>query len=178
MIGASWCTEMRFHGDATTHTVRSQTFWHHLEMRLYMSGLRTTLRRIVSARNRSPVPASPVLGIPRRHYVSSELIRYSPPAPPKASRPAEEASEREWNSFTLRNKVEHLLKTKNLEAAIRLLQRVRVPQSVYSWNLVIKHLAHTGSYTDAYKIYQQVRIPRLGCSRVLCNMYAMGVDGR
>ena len=144
-----------------------------LEMRLYISGLRTPLRRIVSARDRSFLASSVLGGIPRRYYASSAKIQFSAPAPPATSRPAdqnEEELEREWNSFTLRNKVEHMLKMKDPEAATRLLQRVRVPQSVYSWNLVIKHYAHMGSYTDAYKVYQQVSIPLLVCLCVLCDM--------
>jgi pentatricopeptide repeat protein len=64
------------------------------------------------------------------------------------------------------------LNMKDPEAARRLLQRARIPQSVYSWNLVIKYYAHKGNYLDAYKTYQQVFIP---CLRSLAWSYFVSI---
>ena len=60
------------------------------------------------------------------------------------------------NSYGLRNKIEHYLRMKNLEAAERELKRTRLDGSVFSWNLVIKYYAKLGKYDEAERIYQLV----------------------
>lgn len=64
--------------------------------------------------------------------------------------------EPERNSYALRNKVEHFLRMENPEAARKLLQRVRMPGSVFAWNLVIRYYGKQRDYPSAYKTYQQV----------------------
>ena len=122
--------------------------------------LRNTLRLLTSSKSslRTKSLSHPSINVPLRRYNTAAATQ-QPLAVPPIARPEETIEEKEWNSFSLRNKVEHWLKMKDPEAARRLLQRVRVSQSVYAWNLVIKYYAHKGNYTDAYKTYQQVLIP-------------------
>ena|SRR2546423_7375322 len=130
------------------------------EMIVCRTCLRNTLRLLTSSKPslRTKPLSHPSSKPPLRRYTAAAATE-QPSGVPPISRPEETIEEKEWNSFSLRNKVEHWLKMKDPEAARRLIQRARVSQSVYAWNLVIKYYAHKGNYTDAYKTYQQVLIP-------------------
>ena len=129
-------------------------------MSLCRSCLRNTLRLVRSSQSSlRSYSQYPVSNVPLRRYTAAATEQ--PASAPPIVRQEEETEEKEWNSFSLRNKVEHWLNMKDPDAVRRLLQRARIPQSVYSWNLVIKYYAHKGNYLDAYKTYQQVIIPCL-----------------
>ena len=137
-------------------------------MSVCRSCLRTSLR-LLQPSGTSSLKVSSLPGLsksrivpPQRHYATTgasdaSSLRAAPV--PRQDHQTEDQTDREWNSFTLRKKVEHLLNMKDPEAARRLLQKVKVSQSVYSWNLVIKQYAHMADYPSAYKTYQQVASP-------------------
>jgi pentatricopeptide repeat protein len=129
-------------------------------MSVCRSCLRNNLRLLTSCKPSLPtITLSRSSGnVPLRRYTAAPTASGQPASAPLIAHQEETAEEKEWNSFSLRNKVEHWITMKDPEGARRLLQRARVPQSVYSWNLVIKYYAHQGNYTDAYKTYQQVLI--------------------
>jgi hypothetical protein len=112
-------------------------------------------------------------------------LRYSIASP---SAPTSQVSEeQEHNSHGLRNKIEHLLRMKNPEAAERLLKKTHIDGSEFSWNLLIKYHARLGEYDKSNELYQMVyRVlaplnvdekvwckanPRYLCPTRLCNWH-------
>jgi pentatricopeptide repeat protein len=60
------------------------------------------------------------------------------------------------NSYTLTNKVDHLLRIKNTEEAELILKKSTLHRTVYAWNLLIKYYAKLGNIQEADRIFNLV----------------------
>src|SRR5438552_1696814 len=60
------------------------------------------------------------------------------------------------NSFSLRTKINHLLRMQNPTQAEDVLKKSTLEGREYSWNLLIKYYAKSGNYTESERAYQQV----------------------
>ena len=74
-----------------------------------------------------------------------------PSSGPKPGPPAKER-----NAHSLRHRIETILALKNPQRAEETLKHSRLPDSQYSWNLLIKYLAHERKVSETERIYQQV----------------------
>jgi hypothetical protein len=63
---------------------------------------------------------------------------------------------KERNAHSLRHRIETILAFKNPKRAEETLKHSRLPDSQYSWNLLIKYLAHECKVAETERIYQQV----------------------
>jgi hypothetical protein len=89
-----------------------------------------------------------------------------PSSGPKPSPPAKER-----NAHSLRDRIETILAFKNPERAEETLKHSRLPDSQYSWNLLIKYLAHEYKVAETERIYQQVTPIFPGVKPVFSNFY-------
>jgi len=67
-----------------------------------------------------------------------------------------------YNSFSLRVKIGHLLRTQRPESAEEILKRTDIEGYgvAFSWNLCIKYYAKKGDIGECDRIYQLVTSPR------------------
>src|SRR5277367_5686224 len=66
-----------------------------------------------------------------------------------------------YNSFSLRVKVEHFLRTQNPESAEEILKKTDIEgyEAAFSWNICIKYYAKKGDLVECDRIYQLVTSP-------------------
>jgi pentatricopeptide repeat protein len=94
-----------------------------------------------------------VLNILPGRASTAALRRYAVPSVPPSVW-INEGEER--NPYGLRNKIEHLLRMQNPEAAEKTLGHAKMDGSEYSWNLLIKYYSKLGKYAESERIYQLV----------------------
>jgi hypothetical protein len=95
---------------------------------------------------------------PHRRY--AKLSIFDDPTHPinqPSSGPKPGPPVKERNAHSLRHRIETILEIgKNPARAEETLKHSRLPDSQYSWNLLIKYLAHECKAAETERIYQQV----------------------
>lgn len=86
----------------------------------------------------------------------SLLLRTLRPTVRRASTVITKNDSDDRNSFTLRTKIDHLLRMQNPTQAEDVLKKSTLEGREYSWNLLIKYHAKSGNYTESERVYQLV----------------------
>ena len=99
--------------------------------------------------------------IAARRYAASLETSTTPPVEPenfKSHIQSKLVEPEQFNSFSLRNKVEHLLRMQHPEEAEDLLKKTDIDGegTAFSWNLCIRYYAKKGDNAKCERLYQQV----------------------